>query len=809
MIDKKLIKIDNVRLFVLDEADKLMDNSFQKDVDYIFSKLPVNKQAILSSATYPKDLHLFVTKYMRSPLVCSPDDSSPILLGLRQFVVIVPNHPNLMKQVRTKMEELLKIFSKIKLKQSLVFFNYQSRAQSVCNYLNSNGFQSMYITGNQDMKKRLNTVEHLKNFKCRILCTTDLTARGIDAENVNLVINFDVPHDSATYLHRIGRAGRYGSYGSAINLISTHELNTFKDLLLSINFPNIALYKLSSDYSQDIWTKNIEKFQLFFDHVEYDQDTENTSAINNCDISSYDLEKNDITDNLSTSNNRIRIKKQENCFNQNFEIIDDSNKNLNNVELENFSGKPFRALAQNSSLSKNIEFINMEKLIDCIYNINKNIIFKHESPIVQTPLAAIDPTLVYMLKFKASLINPSIFQTSNRTNSFVLDINNVIKNTQSSHSNSNLVSYIKYDIRININSKSSAYEVPKTSNASEFSLSNKLFSVKFNGFKYLNLINCYKRFLFYFTLENVTSIDFYNIDKESILENMFLVIKCLHHEVEFLKQLGGSYLDSQATARKFIFEEYWLHLKNIFHIIRKILLSMDFKSRDSLNATDLQDNGIKYLYDSLKTSPAHHSINIRKIQDFFFSQCKSEPDIRSFRESAIYFYSNLNLCTKLLKLKKDLIVFTKNEKLMFENVLKSNKGKNKITCNKLIEDLKILSKKSNVTKKFEYEKIFYVGNGADRFDCKIDKFYGVVDKLSTEKKTKFGLNDNHCNKRRQNVNRNNYYMALETPLDTIVYESQSINCNSTPNVDEYFFQLGTQMRRIHTELYCSLMSQDN
>ncbi|XP_014295613.1 probable ATP-dependent RNA helicase DDX20 isoform X2 [Microplitis demolitor] len=346
MIDKKLIKIDNVRLFVLDEADKLMDNSFQKDVDYIFSKLPINKQVILSSATYPKDLHLFVTKYMRSPLVCSPDDSSPILLGLRHFVVIVSNHPNLMKQVRKKMEELLKIFSKIKLKQSLVFFNYQSRAQSVCNYLNSNGFQSMYITGNQDMKKRLNTVEHLKNFKCRILCTTDLTARGIDAENVNLVINFDVPHDSATYLHRIGRAGRYGSYGSAINLISTHELNTFKDLLSSINFPNSAIYKLSSDYSQDIWTKDTEKFQLFFDHVEYDQDAGNTSAINNCDISSYDLEKNDITDNLSTSNNRIRIKKLEIYSNQNFEIIDDSNNNLKSVELENFSGNNYRCIFQ-------------------------------------------------------------------------------------------------------------------------------------------------------------------------------------------------------------------------------------------------------------------------------------------------------------------------------------------------------------------------------------------------------------------------------------------------------------------------------
>ncbi|XP_074110001.1 uncharacterized protein LOC141534508 [Cotesia typhae] len=267
LIDQKFVKIENVRLFVLDEADKLMDDSFRKDVNYIFSKLPANKQVILSSATYPEDITSFTTKYMRMPLVCLPDDRSPILLGLRQFVVVVPEHPNRMKRVETKVKELFKILGNFKFKQSLVFFNYQSRAQSVCNHIAGKGFQAIYITGNQDMKKRLTTMESLKNFKCRILCSTDLTARGIDAENVNLVVNFDVPCDSATYLHRIGRAGRYGAYGIAISLLSVGELENFKELFSSLSVPNTKIYKLPSDYLlQDVWAGNTERFEVFMSY---------------------------------------------------------------------------------------------------------------------------------------------------------------------------------------------------------------------------------------------------------------------------------------------------------------------------------------------------------------------------------------------------------------------------------------------------------------------------------------------------------------------------------------------------------------
>ncbi|XP_012264126.2 ATP-dependent RNA helicase dbp4-like [Athalia rosae] len=278
LMDKGILKINSVRLFVLDEADKLMETSFQKDINYIFSKLPVNKQVISSSATYPGDLENFLGKYMRSPVLTSPNNDGPVLIGLRQFVVVVKHHPNAMRQVQIKVEELLKIFTKIPFKQSIIFSNYQSRAQSVCSKINAMGFSAIYIVGNQLMQKRIEGFKKLKDFKCRIMVTTDLTARGIDAENVNLVINLDVPLDGATYLHRIGRAGRYGSHGIAVTIVSEDEIENFRELLASVGGTEFSILKLPQNYPDDIWNENDCVFERI--HAKSDKDDKETEIIN-------------------------------------------------------------------------------------------------------------------------------------------------------------------------------------------------------------------------------------------------------------------------------------------------------------------------------------------------------------------------------------------------------------------------------------------------------------------------------------------------------------------------------------------------
>ncbi|PSN56877.1 hypothetical protein C0J52_00654 [Blattella germanica] len=229
---------------------------------YIFSKLPESKQMIASSATYPGELDVFLSRYMRCPTHVSPGPEVPILLGLKQFVSVVQNHLNSMVQVKNKVKELLRILSSIPFKQCLVFTNYQTRAESICNQLKSLGWAALYITGGQDQYDRLEAVASLREFRCRVLLSTDLAARGIDAENVNLVVNLDVPNNGPTYLHRIGRAGRYGSHGISVSVVSDgKELEQFRKVLGTIG-TTLAVSKLPcTSLPTDLWNCDSSEFE--------------------------------------------------------------------------------------------------------------------------------------------------------------------------------------------------------------------------------------------------------------------------------------------------------------------------------------------------------------------------------------------------------------------------------------------------------------------------------------------------------------------------------------------------------------------
>ncbi|EGI66684.1 Putative ATP-dependent RNA helicase DDX20 [Acromyrmex echinatior] len=332
LIEKGFLQVSKIKLFVLDEADKLMEINFQKDINYIFSKLPSSKQIIASSATYPGDLETFLQTYMSSPVLTSPNIDGPVLIGIKQFVAVVPTHPNMMKQVQTKIDELVKIFTKIPFKQSLVFSNYQSRAQSVSNKINSLGFSSSYIVGNQDMTKRLETIENLRNLEYRIMLTTDLTARGIDIENVNMVINLDIPTDPATYLHRIGRAGRYGSYGISVTIVTENELSSFRKLLISISGVNFYLFKLSSDYTENVWTDDTSVFEKIY--LEFETSPTKLPAIDKTVVE-------------SENGAPITISMSERVFSS---VVDDitSENNVSTVKHEEYNISP------NSTASSNI-----------------------------------------------------------------------------------------------------------------------------------------------------------------------------------------------------------------------------------------------------------------------------------------------------------------------------------------------------------------------------------------------------------------------------------------------------------------------
>lgn len=278
LIQSGFLKTEHVKLFVLDEADKLMDQSFQEDINEIFHKLPQKKQVVASSATYPEQLDTFLERYMCCPTYISADADGPLLLGLKQFVSIVKSNTNIVQQLKLKNERLNEILSKVSFTQCLVFTNYQTRAESVSNILNKKGWKSSFISAAQDQTKRLEVVNDLKKFNCRILLSTDLTSRGIDAANVDLVINYDVPYDASTYLHRMGRAGRFGSKGVCITLCSDgRELKEFKHILAVIAGPGASIINLKQIPS-DLLNCNCQSSEMIYGEINNTDEIKEASA---------------------------------------------------------------------------------------------------------------------------------------------------------------------------------------------------------------------------------------------------------------------------------------------------------------------------------------------------------------------------------------------------------------------------------------------------------------------------------------------------------------------------------------------------
>uniref|UniRef100_A0A8C3LTR9 RNA helicase n=1 Tax=Chrysolophus pictus TaxID=9089 RepID=A0A8C3LTR9_CHRPC len=234
---KQLIELDylntaSIRLFILDEADKLLEEgSFQEQINWIYSSLPANKQMLAVSATYPESLANALTMYMREPTFVRLNPTDPSLIGLKQYYKIVNSHPLPHKTFEEKTQHLQELFSKIPFNQALVFSNLHSR-----------GFPAECISGNMNQSQRLDAMAKLKQFHCRVLISTDLTSRGIDAEKVNLVINLDVPVDWETYMHRIGRAGRFGTLGLSVTYCCRgEEENTMMKIAQKCNLRLLPL----------------------------------------------------------------------------------------------------------------------------------------------------------------------------------------------------------------------------------------------------------------------------------------------------------------------------------------------------------------------------------------------------------------------------------------------------------------------------------------------------------------------------------------------------------------------------------------
>uniref|UniRef100_A0A146M3V2 RNA helicase n=2 Tax=Lygus hesperus TaxID=30085 RepID=A0A146M3V2_LYGHE len=272
LIEKEIFDSRAVRLLVLDEADKLMEDVFLKDISYIFHHVAESKQILACSATYSPQLVDFVKKFMKRGMHVTPTGGpSPILVGLRQFVCITPHHLNKFASITKKQETLFRLLSTVQFDQCLVFCNYIVRAETLYGILQTQGWGVACLTSHQAQSDRLAALSKMKEHKARILVTTDLAARGIDASAVNLVINMEVPFSPETYLHRIGRAGRFGNKGLCVTIVSKGEdRRNFQKLISKIGEGDMAVSIIPNDRNVDLW--NDEEFDILTGMFEEPED---------------------------------------------------------------------------------------------------------------------------------------------------------------------------------------------------------------------------------------------------------------------------------------------------------------------------------------------------------------------------------------------------------------------------------------------------------------------------------------------------------------------------------------------------------
>uniref|UniRef100_A0A1I8MVG3 RNA helicase n=1 Tax=Musca domestica TaxID=7370 RepID=A0A1I8MVG3_MUSDO len=269
LIQNEVLNTSQIRLLVLDEADKMYSNTFRQDLQRIRNALPNRKQTLACSATFEDNLDMELAKIMKNPLLVSTEERATLLVGIKQFVYELPEQKTSILEMQLKLDAVRHIFRRLAFKQCLIFAGSQSRADSYRNYLEKDGWPCELISGAQNQKTRLEQFRKFREFKTRILLATDLMARGVDSEHVNLVINLELPPDSVTYLHRIGRAGRFGSHGVAISCVaSAKDHQTFKKLISEIG-TGMKVLKFPKETESDKEQRDIWNFSQFAEDINY------------------------------------------------------------------------------------------------------------------------------------------------------------------------------------------------------------------------------------------------------------------------------------------------------------------------------------------------------------------------------------------------------------------------------------------------------------------------------------------------------------------------------------------------------------
>lgn len=223
MICRNHLSTGKIKLIILDEADEMLSVGFKEQVYNIFQHLSNNVQVALFSATLPPHIETITSKFMRDPVRISVKTESLTLEGISQYFVAVEDD-------KQKYLTLKDIFTIISVSQCIIYCNSVNRVADLYDAMLEDGFPVCCIHSNMDKSARDVAFNEFKVGKQRVLISSNVTARGIDVQQVSVVINFDIPNCVSTYLHRIGRSGRWGRKGTGINFITKRDIPKMREI---------------------------------------------------------------------------------------------------------------------------------------------------------------------------------------------------------------------------------------------------------------------------------------------------------------------------------------------------------------------------------------------------------------------------------------------------------------------------------------------------------------------------------------------------------------------------------------------------
>ena len=216
MLRRKYLNPEHISLLILDEADEMLSSGFKEQIYHIFQFLNNSIQVGLFSATFPAELYNLTNKFMRDPVKILVKQEQLTLQGISQYYVSLENDEQ-------KFAALKDLFATISVSQVIIYCNSINRTNDLYSAMKQDGYPVIAIHSNMSEEERKQSYEDFKSGRGRTIICTDLFSRGIDVQQVSVVINFDIPKNVHVYIHRIGRSGRWGRKGIGINFITRRD----------------------------------------------------------------------------------------------------------------------------------------------------------------------------------------------------------------------------------------------------------------------------------------------------------------------------------------------------------------------------------------------------------------------------------------------------------------------------------------------------------------------------------------------------------------------------------------------------------